>query len=172
MKFLLNYERPRNLMPYFFNDATLERNKTQPRKRRKVCIFSFSNKGDLRITKNYSGIILTAIVTKLYNALLLNHILPEVEKILLKNQNEFQRNRAILSQILAFLRIIDGVCARNLEVKLLFIHFSKASDSIHRGKMEQILLACSLPKEAVSTIMMLYKNLKAMVCSPNSDTNF
>ena len=30
---------------------------------------------------------------------------------------------------------------------ILFINFTKAFDSIHRGKMEQILLACGLPKE-------------------------
>ena len=45
-------------------------------------------------------------------------------------------------------------------------------DSIHRGKMEQILLACGLLKETVLTIRMLYKNTKVMVCSPDGDTDF
>ena len=38
--------------------------------------------------------------------------------------------------------------------------------------MEQILLAYGFHKETVTTIMMLYKNMKAMVYSPNGDTNF
>ena len=38
--------------------------------------------------------------------------------------------------------------------------------------MEQILLAHSLPKETVNTIMLLYKNRKVMICSPDGDTNF
>ena len=38
--------------------------------------------------------------------------------------------------------------------------------------MEQILLAYGLPKETVSAIMVLYKNMKAMVCSLDSDTKF
>ena len=41
-------------------------------------------KSDLRITKNYRGIILTAIAAKL-NALLLNCIQTEIAKILRKN---------------------------------------------------------------------------------------
>ena len=38
--------------------------------------------------------------------------------------------------------------------------------------MEQIRLAYSLLKETVTTIMMLYKNTKAMVYSPDGDTVF
>ena len=37
--------------------------------------------------------------------------------------------------------------------------------------MEQILLAHGLPKETVTTILILCKNMKAMVQSPNSDTD-
>ena len=44
------------------------------------------------------------------------------------------------SQILTIRPILEGVRAKNLETKLLFVYFSGASDSIHRGKMEQILL--------------------------------
>ena len=39
---------------------------------------------------------------------------------------------------------------------------------MHKGKMEQILLAYGLPKEIVTAIMMLYKNMKAMVCLPKT----
>ena len=38
--------------------------------------------------------------------------------------------------------------------------------------MEQIFLAYSLPKETVSAIMMLYKNMKVKVGSPDGDTDF
>ncbi len=47
-----------------------------------------------------------------------------------------------------------------------------AFDSIHRGKMEQILLAYDLPKETVIAIMMLYKNTKVKVCSLDGDTDY
>ena len=61
---------------------------------------------------------------------------------------------------------------KNLEATLLFIDFYKSFDSIHRGKMEQILLTYGFPKETVAAIMMLYKNMKVKVCSPDGDTDF
>ena len=69
-------------------------------------------------------------------------------------------------------RILEGVRAKNLEAIILFVDFSKAFDSIHRGKIEQILLAYGLPKETVAAIMMLYKNAKVKVRSPNGDTDY
>ena len=38
--------------------------------------------------------------------------------------------------------------------------------------MEQILLAYSLPKETVAAIMMLYRNTKVKVRSPDGDTDY
>ena len=58
-------------------------------------------------------------------------------------------------------RILEGVQAKNVQATLLFVDFTKAFDSFHRGKMEQILLAYSLPKETVEAITILYRNTKA-----------
>ena len=44
-------------------------------------------KCDIEITKNYKGITLSAIASKIYNALLLKWIQSEVEKVFRKNQN-------------------------------------------------------------------------------------
>ena len=61
---------------------------------------------------------------------------------------------------------------QNLEVTIIFVDFSNAFDSIHRGKMEQILLAYDLPKETVTAMMILYKNIKVKVRSPDGDTDY
>ena len=45
-------------------------------------------------------------------------------------------------------------------------------DSIHRGKMEQNLLAYGLPKETVAAITIRYKNTKVKVRSPDGDTEY
>ena len=72
-----------------------------------------------------------------------------------------------------FFAIFLKVCVeKNLEATILFINFTKDFDSIHRGKMEQILLAYGLPKETVATIMMLYRNIKLKVRSPDGDTDY
>ena len=53
----------------------------------------------------------------------------------------------------------------------MLVDLSKAFDSINRRKMEQLLLAYGLPKETVTTLLMLYKNTKAIVFSPDGDIN-
>ena len=141
------------------------------KKRTKGYIPSFSEKGDHRISKNYRSINLTVSHAKAYNALLLNRIRPEFEEVLKKNQNVFRRNRSTTSQILIIRRTIDGVKNPD-DATLLFVDFSSAFDSIHRGKMGQILLVYVLPKETVSTIMTLHKNTKATVRSPDGNTDF
>ena len=45
-------------------------------------------------------------------------------------------------------------------------------DSIHREKIRHILLVHGLSKEIVTTITMLYKTMRSMVCPPNGNTDF
>ena len=138
----------------------------------KGCILPFPKKGDLGLAKNYRGITLTSIAAKIYNALLRNRREPKIDNILRKNQNGFRRNRSTTLQILTIRRILEGVRAKNLQATLIFVDFTKALDSIHRGKMEQILLAYSIPKETVAAITILYRNTKVKVRSPDGDTEY
>ena len=83
-----------------------------------------------------------------------------------------QRNRFTTSQILTIRRILGGAWAKNLQATILIVDFTKAFDSIHRGKREQILLAYGLPKETIAAIMILYRNTKVKVRSPDGDTDY
>ena len=83
-----------------------------------------------------------------------------------------RRNRSTTSKILTIRRILEGVRAKNLQAILIFVDFTKAFDSIHRGKMEQILLAYGIPKETVAAITILYRNTKVKVRSPDGDTEY
>ena len=129
-------------------------------------------KGDLGLAKNYRGITLTSIAAKIYNAILRNRIEPKIDNILRKNQNGFRRNRSMASQILNIRRILESVRAKNLQAILIFVEFTKAFDSLHRRKMEQILLAYGIPKETVAAITILYRNIKVKIRSPDGDTEY
>ena len=128
--------------------------------------------GALWLAQNYRGITLTSIAAKIYNALLRNRIEPKIDNILRQNQNGFRRNRSTTSQILTIRRILEGVWAKNLQATLLFVDFTKAFNSIHRGKMEQILLAYGLQKETVAAIIIFYRNTKVKVRSPDGGTEY
>ena len=127
---------------------------------------------DLGIAKNYRGITLTSIVPNIYYSLLLNRIELEIHIFFRKNQNGFWRKRSRTSQIMTIQRIIEGVHTKNLAVTLSFVHFIKVFESIYREKMKQIFLTCGFPNEIIPVIMMLYKNAKAKVRSPDRDTEF
>ena len=64
---------------------------------------------------------------------------------------------------------IEGLRTKNPLINTQFVDFSKAFDSIHRGKMEQIILANGFPKETVAAITMLYKKTKVKVHLPDGD---
>ena len=136
----------------------------------KGCIHPFLKKDDLGIAKNYQGITLTSIAVKIYNALLRNCIEPKIEKILRRNQKSFRRNRSTTSQILTIRRIL-GVRAKNIEATILFIDFSNAFDPIHRGKMEKTSRFRPIQK-TVAAMIMLYKNTKAKIRSPDGNTDY
>ena len=61
---------------------------------------------------------------------------------------------------------------KNLQATVLFVDFTQAFDSIHRGKMEQILQAYGIPKETVAAIMILYRNTKVKVRSLDGVTEY
>ena len=164
------YRRQGNLTTYCSDNTVYNQNTID--RWTKDCILLFFKKGDLGIAKNYRRIILIFIAAKIYNTLLCNRIEPKIEKIFRKNQNGSQRNQSTTSHILIIRRILEGVRAKNLEATLLFVDFSKAFDSIHRGKMEWILLTHGFPKETVTTIMMLYKNMKVKIRSLDGDTDY
>ena len=135
-------------------------------------ILSFPKKSELGLAENYRGITLTSIAAKIYNALLCNRIEPKIDSIVRKNQNDFRRNRSTTSQILTICRILEGVRAKDLQATILFVDFIKAFDSIHREKMEQILLVYGRPKETAAAIMILYRNTKVKVRSPDGDKDY
>ena len=55
---------------------------------------------------------------------------------------------------------------------MLFVDFTKAFNSIHTGKMEQILVAYDILNETVAAITILYRNTKVKVRSPDWDTDY
>ena len=93
---------------------------------------------------------------------------PDIEKIPSKKRNGFRSKRSTILQILTTHRIR----AKNLVAILLFVDFSRVFDSIQRDKMEQILQAYGFPKETITVIWILLRNIKEKVRSSVEDTDF
>ena len=128
--------------------------------------------GDLSKTDNYRGISLSSVVAKTYNRMILKRIRPYIDPLLRDSQNGFRQERSTIGQILALRRLIEGVRARNLSAIITFIDFKKAFDSIHRGKLLEILRAYGIPEKLVQAISATYSRTRAKVCSPDGETEY
>ena len=138
----------------------------------KGCILPFPKMCDLGLAKNYRSITLTSIAAKIYNALLRNCIEPNIDNILMKNKNSFRRHRSTTSQILTIHRIHEGVRAKNLQAKLLFVFFTKTFDSITEGRWNKSYKHTADPKKTVAAMTIPNRNSKVKVRSPDGDTEY
>ena len=133
-------------------------------------IIPIPKSGDLTKTDNYRGISLSSVVAKVYNRMILNRIRPILDPLLRINQNGFREKRTTTTQVLALRRIIEGVKRKHLPAVMTFIDFKKAFDTIHRGKLMQILRAYGIPARIVQSISNVYANTSAKVLSPDGET--
>ena len=121
------------------------------------------------LAKNYWGITLTSIAAKIYNVLLWNSLETKIEKILRKNQNDFQRNRSTTSQILTLSNSWRCMCKKPRGNNI--ICWLNQGRWLY-ARREDRANTVRLPKETVAAIMMLYRNMKVKICSPDGDTDY
>ena len=87
------------------------------------------------------------------------------------NQNGFRPGGSTIAQIVIFRRLIEGAKAKQLQSVTTFVDFKKAFDSIHRGKLMEILSAYGVPKNIVDAVSILYKDTVAQVITPDEETD-
>ena len=127
--------------------------------------------GDLSLGGNYRGLSLSSIVAETYNRRILNIIRPELDEHLRTNQNGFRVGRTTVGHTLALRRLIEGMKANNLSAIITYIDFRKAFDTIHRGKMLNILRAYGIPGQIVDAIGDMYERTIAKVISPEGEAD-
>ena len=76
--------------------------------------------------------------------------------------------RSTASHILALRRLIEGVKHKNLPAVITYIDFRKAFDSIHRGKMIEVLRAYDIPEELV-TESVNFTKIPELGCFPQME---
>ncbi|XP_035664112.1 uncharacterized protein LOC118407702 [Branchiostoma floridae] len=141
-----------------------------PERWKTLIIVPVPKTGDLTKPDSYRGISLISLVLKLYNRMLLNRLRPLLDPLLRSSQNGFRQGRSTVGQIMAIRRLLEGVNHKNLSCIITFIDFKKAFDSIHRGKLMDILRAYGVPEKLVTAIAATYSQTWAKVRTPDGDT--
>lgn len=147
-------------------------NHEKPQQWSDINLLPLPKQGDLGYTNNYRGIALSAVAAKMVNKMLLLRIQPKLDPLLRPNQNGFRPKRSTTAHILALRRLIENVKRKHLKSVILFVDFSKAFDSVHRGKMLKILKAYGIPEQLISAIDKLYEGTRAKVISPDGETDY
>ena len=135
-----------------------------------IIIIPVPKSGDLTRPDNYRGISLISLVMKLYNRMILNRLRPVLDPLLRIAQNGFRQKRTTVGQVVALRRLLEGAKNNNLTCVLTFIDFRKAFDTIHRGKLIEILRAYGVPDKLVEAIAVSYKETWAKVRTADGET--
>ena len=141
-----------------------------PERWKTLIIVAVPKSGDLSDPNNYRGISLISLVMKLYNRMIMNRLRPVLDPLLRNSQNGFRRKRTTVGQLVALRRLLEGVRSKRLSCVLTFIDFKKAFDTIHRGKLMEILRAYGVPEKLVAAIAATYSQTWAKVRTPDGDT--
>jgi len=116
-------------------------------------IVKLPKKGDLSECKNWRGIQLLSIPSKVLARVILERIKADVNKLLRAEQAGFRAGRSCADQIATLRIIIEQSIEWNSPLYVNIIDFKKAFDSVDRDTKWQILRHYGLPSKIVNIIL-------------------
>ena len=81
--------------------------------------------------------------------MILSRIRPVLDPLLRDSQNGFRPECSTVGQILVLRRLLEGVRDRSLTAVITFIDFKKAFDTVHQGKLFEVVRAYGVPEKVV-----------------------
>ena len=100
----------------------------------KGLIVKLPKKGNLKERKNWRGITLLSVVSKVMGRIVIDRIRTGVESKLRKEQAGFQPGRGTTEQIFILRNIIEQSIEWQSSLYVNFIDFEKAFDSVHKDR--------------------------------------
>ena len=127
-------------------------------------------KGDLGQCKNWRGIMLLSIPSKVMTRIILERLKEAIDKKLRPQQAGFRKDRSCTDQIAALRIIIEQTLEWNTTLYLNFIDFQKAFDSVDREIIWKLLHYYGVPDIYVNLIKQLYIDATCQVIHNNKLT--
>ena len=126
-------------------------------------LVTIPKKGNLSECKNWRGIMLLSVPSKILCRIILDRIQETVDKKLRKEQAGFRKDKSCTDHI-ATLRIIVEQCIEwQSSLYINFVDFEKAFDSIDRTVLWKLLRHYGLPTKLVTLIKNMYEGFTGHV---------
>ena len=130
-------------------------------------------KGNLSLGKNWRGITLVSVTSKVFSRVILNRISTALDPMLRKEQAGFRKGRSCGEHIFTLRQVLEQCQEWKTPCYVNFIDFEKAFDSIHRESLWCILRHYGIPCKIVTIIKMLYEGFKSkVICGQNLTEEF
>ena len=139
------------------------KNEKPPEDWKKGVIIKLPKKGDLTICSNNRGITLLSVAGKVFCSFILNRFKGAIDKKLRENQAGFRPGRSCTDQIFALRQIIEKCLEFHTPIKINFIDFKAAFDSVHRESLWNILIMYGIPIKIVNIIRNTYEKSECCV---------
>ena len=148
------------------------RDEKTPRKWRKGLIVKLPKKGNLKECKNWRGITLLSVVSKVMGKIVIERIRTGVESKLRKEQAGFRPGRGTTEQIFILRNIIEQSIEWQSSLYVNFIDFEKAFDSVHRDSLWLIMRSYGIPSKIVNMVKALYDDFECAVVDGQDTTEW
>ena len=151
------------------------RDEKTPRKWRKGLIVKLSKKGNLKECKNWRGITLLSVVSKVMGRIVIDRIRTGVESNLRKEQAGFRSGRGTTEQIFILRNIIEQSTEWQSSLYFLyvnFIDFEKTFDSVHRDSLWLIMRSYGIPSKIISMVKARYDDFECAVVDGQDTTEW
>lgn len=120
-------------------------------------------KGDLGSCKNWRGIMLLSVPSKVLTRIILDRLKDAVDEKLRPEQAGFRKDKSCTDQIATLRIIIEQSLEWQSTLYLNFIDFKQAFDSVDRETIWQLLRHYGIPPEFTTLIQQLYEGATCQV---------
>jgi len=128
-----------------------------------VAIPLYKGKGGASECDNYRGIMLLSVPGKVYARILASRLSIFAECCLSENQNGFRSGRSCMDTIFVLRRLMELSRDQQQQLLIAFIDFSKAYDSVLRGKLWDILKGYGIPDSFIFRVAGLHLSTAVQV---------
>ena len=116
---------------------------------------------------NWRGITVLSVSSKIFNRVIYNRLIIELDRMIRKEQAGFRPNRSCVDQICSLRIIIEQSIEFQSPLFIVFIDYQKAFDSINREAIWRALTNRGVPEKIVNLIKNGYNGFKCRVLHQN-----